>query len=264
MKWSALFLLSAACLMSSACGRSNKLIIATDATYPPFELLDEKGDFVGADIDMGRELAKYLGKDVEFRNINFDGLIAALKGGSVDLVISAMSANDERRKSIAFSDPYVKTGIAILANAKSPVQGLEDLKAPGRRIVARLGTTGETFVQEHLPQATLVTLDSDTACVMEVVKGGVDAWIYDQVSLMRYNQRHPDTTRALLKPVREESWAIGLRQGDDELRAKVNEFLVKFRADGGFKRLAEKHLVKEREMLEQQGIPFVYDMGEGK
>jgi ABC-type amino acid transport substrate-binding protein len=171
MKWFALLLLSAACLMSSACGRSNKLIIATDATYPPFEVLDEKGEFSGADIDMGRELAKYLGKDVEFRNINFDGLIAALKSGSVDMVISAMTANDERRKSIDFSDPYVKTGLAILANAKSPVNGLEDLKAPGRRVVARLGTTGAAFLQEHLPNATVVTLDSDTACVMEVVRG---------------------------------------------------------------------------------------------
>lgn len=256
-----LLLLSAACLVSSGCGRSNKLIIATDATYPPFETLNEKGEFSGADMDMGRELAKHLGREVEFRNINFDGLIAALKSGSVDIVISAMTANDERRKSIAFSDPYVKTGLAILAHAKSPVQGMNDLKAPGRRVVVRLGTTGEQFVKEHLPQATVVSLDSDTACVMEVVKGGVDAWIYDQLSLMNYHERHPDTTRALLKPVREEFWAIGLRQGDDELRTKVNEFLAKFRAEGGFKKLAEKHMAKEKGMMEAQGIPFVYEVG---
>lgn len=253
-------LLSALCLATSGCGRSNKLIIATDATYPPFEVLDEKGEFAGADIDLGRELAKHLGREVEFQNINFDGLIAALKSGSVDLVISAMTANEERRKSIAFSEPYVKTGLAILASMKSPVQNLEDLKVPGRRIVVRLGTTGEQFAKEHLPQATLVTLDSDTACVLEVVKGGVDAWIYDQLSLMNYHERHPDTTRVLLKPVREEVWAIGLRQGDDDLRAKVNDFLVKYRAEGGFKRLAEKHMAKEKAFMEAQGIPFVYDM----
>ena len=255
-----ILLLSVLCFAVSGCGRSNRLIIATDATYPPFEVLDAKGEFSGADIDLGRELAKHLGREVEFQNINFDGLIAALKSGSVDLVISAMTANEERRRSIAFSDPYVKTGLAILAHAKSPVQGLDDLKAPGRRIVVRLGTTGEQFAKEHLPQATLVSLDSDTACVMEVVKGGVDAWIYDQLSLMNYHARHPDTTRVLLKPVREEFWAIGLRQGDDELRAKVNEFLVKFRAEGGFKRLAEKHMAKEKAMMEAQGIPFVFEM----
>lgn len=264
-----LLLLSAVCLASFGCGRSEqpnapapppKLVIATDATYPPFEVLDKNGNFAGADIDLGRELAKHLGREVEFRNINFDGLIAALKSGSVDMVISSMTASEERRKSIDFSEPYVKTGLAILAHVKSPVQGLEDLKAQGRRIVVRLGTTGEQFAKEQLPQATLVSLDSDTACVMEVVKGGVDAWVYDQLSIMNYQLRHPDTTRALLKPVREEVWAIGLRQGDEELKAKVNEFLAKFRADGGFKRIAEKHMAKEKALMEAQGIPFVFDL----
>lgn len=253
-------LLCAASLASSGCDRSHKLIIATDATYPPFEFVDKTGTISGADVELGRELANHLGKKAEFQNINFDGLIAALKSGSVDIVISAMTANEERRKSIDFSEPYVKTGLALLVHGKSPVQGLEDLKAPGRRVVVRQGTTGESFAREFLPDTPRVSLDSDTACVLEVVKGGVDAWIYDQLSLMRYHKENPDTTRVLLKPVREEFWAIGVRKGDDELRAKINEFLTKFRAEGGFKRLAEKHMAKEKAMMEAQGIPFVYEM----
>jgi polar amino acid transport system substrate-binding protein len=255
-----LLLLSAVGLASSGCGRSHKLIIATDATYPPFETLDKIGQFSGADIDMGRELAKYLKKDVEFQNINFDGLIAALKSGSVDVVISAMTASEDRRKSIDFSEPYVKTGLALLVSTKSPVNGLEDLKAPGRRVVVRLGTTGEQFAKQFLPDTERVSLDTDTACVLEVVKGGVDAWIYDQLSLMNFHEQNPETTRVLLKPVREEFWAIGIRQGDDALRAKVNEFLVKFRAEGGFKKIGEKYMAKEKAMMEAQGIPFVFDI----
>ncbi len=252
-------LVCAVSLLSSGCGRSKKLVIATDATYPPFEMLDKSGGFTGADVDMGRALAKHLGREVEFQNINFDGLIAALKTGSVDLVISAMTANEERRQSIAFSDPYVKTGLALLVSAKSPVQTLDDLKVPGRKVAVRLGTTGEEFAKKFLPNTPRISLDSDTACVLEVTKGGVDAWIYDQLSLMNYNQQYPEATRVLLKPVREEFWAIGLRQGDDELRTKVNEFLIKYRAEGGFKALAEKYMAKEKKMMEAQGIPFVYD-----
>lgn len=263
-----LLLLSVACAALSGCGKSReagqgkppKLVIATDATYPPFEMLDKSGGFTGADVDMGRALAQHLGREVEFRNINFDGLIAALKSGSVDMVISAMTANEDRRKSITFSDPYVKTGLALLVSAKSPVQSLEDLKAPGRKLVVRLGTTGEQFAKEHLPDTPRVSLDTDTACVLEVTKGGVDAWIYDQLSLMNYNQQYPGATRALLKPVREEFWAIGLRQGDDDLLAKVNEFLAKYQTEGGFKALAEKYMSKEKKMMEAQGIPFVYDI----
>ncbi|MEZ0386200.1 MAG: transporter substrate-binding domain-containing protein [Verrucomicrobium sp.] len=231
-----------------------------DATYPPFEVVNEKGEFSGVSVDLGRELAKHLGREVEFRNINFDGLIAALKSGSVDCVISSMTANDERRKSIDFSDPYVKTGIAILAAAKSPVQSMEDLKAPGRRVAVRLGTTGEQYARQFLPDASLVVLDSDTACVMEVVKAGVDAWIYDQLSLMNYHDRHPEATRVLLKPLREEVWAIGFQQGNTELRERTNEFLAKFRKEGGFDKLGEKHLAKEKKLMQSLGIPFVFDL----
>ncbi len=251
------FMLSLALLVAS-CAKSNKLVIGMDATYPPFEVVNEKGEFTGVSVEMGRELAKHLGREVEFRNINFDGLIAALKSGSIDCVISSMTANDERRKSIAFSDPYVKTGLALLASKDSTVQSFEDLKAPGRRVVVRIGTTGEQFARKYLPQATLVNLDSDTACVLEVVKGGVDSWVYDQLSLMNYHERHPDTTRAMLKPVQEEVWAIGLRQEDEGLRKNINEFLAKFRAEGGFTKLGEKYLAKEKKMMEAQGIPFVF------
>ncbi len=247
-------------LVSALSAGERKLVIGMDATYPPFETVNAQGEFTGVSVDLGRELARQLGREVEFKNINFDGLITALKTGSIDLIISSMTANDERRKSIDFSEPYVKTGIALLASTKSSVQNLDDLKNAGRRVVVRLGTTGEQFARKNLPDARLVALDSDTACVMEVSKGGADAWIYDQLSLMNHHAKHPDTTRVLLKPLREEVWAIGLKKGNDELRGQVNGFLTKFRTEGGFKKLGEKHLAKEKKQMEEQGIPFVFDL----
>ena len=247
-------------IICTGCSRSGKFVIGMDATYPPFEMLDEKGDFSGVGADMGRALAAELGREVEFRNINFDGLITALKSGSIDCVISSMTANEERRKSIAFSEPYVKTGIALLVSAKSTVKTADDLKAPGRKIVVRLGTTGESYAREFLKAAQIVALDSDTACVLEVTKGGVDAWIYDQLSVMRYHTQQPDSTRVLLKPLREEVWAVALKKGDDALREKVNAFLKKYRSEGGFKKLADKYLAEEAKMMQAEGIPFVFDL----
>lgn len=241
------------------CSRSDRLIVAMDATYPPFEMLDNRGGCSGVSADLGRALAAHLGREVEFRNINFQGLIDALKTGSVDCVISSMTANDERRRSIDFSEPYVKNGLALLISAKSPVRSIEDLRRPGRKVVARLGTTGESYVREFLKEARLVSLDSDPACVLEVVNGNVDAWVYDQISIMLYHARHPEATRAALRPLREEYWAVGLRKGDDAFRDRVNEFLRKFRAEGGFARLAETHLAREKRMMAEQGIPFVFD-----
>ncbi len=247
------------CLLC-ACSRSNKLIIGTDATYPPFEFVDENGQITGVDIEVGREIAKALGREVEFRNINFDGLITALRTGSVDLVISAMTATPERRKSIDFSDPYVKTGLSILAAKNSPVHSADDLKAPGRKIVVRLGTTGESWVRENLKEAKITSLDADVSCVMEVVNENVDAWVYDQLSIMNYHAKHANETRAVLAPLREEVWAVGLKQGDEELKAKVNEALARMRNDGSFSRLAERFMAKEKQMMTAQGLPFVFEL----
>ena len=242
------------------CARSQKLIIGLDATYPPFEFKDKNGEFQGVSVDLGKAFAKHLGREVEFRNIGFDGLMAALKSGAIDCVISSMTATDERLKSIDFSDPYVKTRLALLASKNSAVQSLDDLKAPGRRVVVRLGTSGESFAKQALPNTPRVALDNDTSCVMEVVKGSADAWIYDLLSVTRYHERHPDATRALPKPVREESWAIGLKQGDGALKKQANEFLAKFRADGGFQQLAEKYLAEDQKLMRGQGLPFVFDL----
>ncbi|WP_395751065.1 transporter substrate-binding domain-containing protein [Prosthecobacter sp.] len=248
------------CLLLCTCSRSNKLIIGTDATYPPFEFGEKSGELAGVDIEVGKEIAKALGREVEFRNINFDGLITALRTGSIDLVISSMSTTPERRQSIDFSEPYVKTGLAVLAAKDSTIQNAADLKAPGRRIVVRLGTTGESWARENLKDAKIIALDADVSCVMEVVNGTVDAWIYDQVSIMIYHSKHAEKTRALLAPLREEVWAVGLKKGNEELKAKVNEVIQRMRTDGTFTKLAERFMAKEKKMMEDQGLPFVFEL----
>jgi len=253
-------LLFALLLLLTACSKRDVLVIGMDATYPPFEFVDEKGQISGVSVEIGREIGKTAGKEVEFRNINFDGLITALRTGSIDLVISSMTASDERRKSIDFSEPYVKTGLAILAGKDAPVQSVADLQAPGRKIVVRLGTTGESWARQNLPKAEIKALDLDTACVLEVVNGNVDAWVYDQLSIMNYHAKHPEKTRAILAPLREESWAVGLQQGDAARKALVNETLARMRKDGSFAKLAEQFMAKEREMMKQQGLPFVFEL----
>jgi len=247
-------------LLLTACSKRDVLVIGMDATYPPFEFVDEKGQISGVSVEIGREIGKTAGKEVEFRNINFDGLITALRTGSIDLVISSMTASDERRKSIDFSEPYVKTGLAILAAKDAPVQSVADLQTPGRKVVVRLGTSGESWARQNLPKAEIKALDLDTACVLEVVNGNVDAWVYDQLSIMNYHAKHTEKTRAILAPLRKESWAVGLQQGDAARKALVNETLARMRKDGSFAKLAEQFMAKEREMMKQQGLPFVFEL----
>ena len=254
-----LLALAVLCLIPQ-CKRSDALIIGTDATYPPFEFKSETGELAGVSIDMGKALGEYLGRPVEFRNIAFDGLITALQTRSIDIIISSMTANDERRKSLDFSAPYVTTGICLLLPKNSSIAKVEELKQGKRRIVTKIATTGEQWSRANLPNAEIVALDSDPACVLEISKGSADAWVYDQISVMNYALANPDTTKALLAPIRIEEWAVGLRHGEDELRDKISAFIAKFRAEGSFDKVAVKYLAKERDYMKQQNLPFVFEL----
>lgn len=246
-------------LMLCACNgpKNHALRVGMELTYPPFETQDKSGKPDGIGVKMAEALAKDLGRPLEIVPMEFSGLIPALQSGNVDVVISSMTATDERRKSIDFSEPYAFTGLAILTGKDSGVQSVEDLKAPGRVIAVKATTTGESWATKNLPQAKRVAFSEEAACVQEVSQGRADAFLYDQLSIFRYHKNNPETTRALLKPFVEESWAVGIGKGDDELRAKVNAFIEKFRKEGGFEKLGHTYMPEEKKLLEEMGIPFI-------
>ena len=233
------------------------LRVGMELTYPPFETQNERGQPDGVGVKMAEALAAHLGRPLKIVPMQFDGLIGALKTGSIDIVISSMTATDERRQSIEFSDPYAFTALAMLVGKDSNIRSIEDLKSTGRRLVVKATTTGESWAQKNLPHIPRVAFQDEPACVLEVAQGRADAFIYDQLSIFRYQRANASTTRAHLEPIVEEAWAIGLRKGNETLKADINKFLAKFRAEGGFARLGEQYLGEEKKLLESMNIPFI-------
>ena len=234
------------------------LRVGMELAYPPFEMVDPAGKPAGVSVRLAEALGSHLGRPVTIENIAFDGLIPALKTGKIDCIISSMTATAERAKSIAFSAPYMKSGLALLVAVESPVRSVADLDAPGRVVAVKKGTIGHSYATASLPKATVLVLDKEAAAVLEVAQGKADAFIYDPLSVYRSQLRHPDTTRAVLEIFGAESWAIGLRRGDDRLKAEVDRFLEEFRAGGGFDRLGDEFLAKEKEEFARQGLPFFF------
>lgn len=249
-------------LLLTLCGCARKaddsLKVGMELGYPPFEMTDEKGKPIGVSVDLAHALGEFLGRPVTIHNLPFDGLIPSLKTGKIDLVISSMTANEERAQSIDFSKPYVTTGLALLVGAGSTVQSIADLQQPGRVVVVKKGTTGHMYAEKHLKEATLLVLDKETSCAVEVAQGKADAFVYDQISVLQHWQQNPTTTRALLQPFQSEQWAIGIRKGNDSLRESVNAFLEAFAAKGGFEQLADRWLKPQKEAFEKLGVPFVF------
>jgi len=234
------------------------LIIGMELNYPPFEMTDTSGNPTGVGVDMAHALGAYLHRDIQIQNTPFEGLISALKTGRIDLIISSMTATDERRESIDFSDPYLATGLAILVKKDSPIAGIADVDKPGVNVVVKTGTTSATYVRDHFKNANVLTFPQDSTCALEVIQGKADAFLYDQMSIYQFAQKHPDTTRGLLAPFQKESWAIGIRKGNTELETQINAFLKDFRARHGFDALADKYLKADKEAFRKMGYPFYF------
>ena len=234
------------------------LRVGMELSYPPFEMTDTAGRPNGVSVSLARALGRYLGRPVVIENIAFDGLIAALRTGTIDCIISSMTATPERARSIAFSEPYLTTGLTLLVGRNAPIASAEDLDRSGIRVAVKMGTTAHKFAARGLEHAEVFVLSRESAAVLEVIQGKVDAFIYDSLSVYRHHRRHPETTRALLTPFREETWAIGLRKSDGQLRKETNSFLEQFKHDGGFEKLGDEFLPEEKDFFKKNGIRFYF------
>ena len=169
-----------------------------------------------------------------------------------------MTDTPERRKSIAFSDPYLTVGLGALVRQEASITSIHDLNQPGLKVAVRQGTTGQLWAQKNLKQATLVVFDQEAAAVLEVIQKKADAFLYDEMSIWKHHHEHPLATRALLSSLQQDSWAIGLRLSDGELRERVNQFLKTFRAEKGFERLGDRYLEEQKKGFVQEGVPFIF------
>lgn len=221
-------------------GEQETLIVGMQLQDPPFEMVSESGKPVGISVEIAKALASFLGKELTIRGLPFLALIPALNNKEIDCIISSMSVTPQRLEAIDFSDPYLQTGLCLLISAKSNLQNIEGADEKGRVIAVKQGTTGEVYALSRLKKAKILSLSEEAACVLEVVQGKADAFIYDRFSIYAHSKNNPKTTRAVLKPFEKEDWAIGLRKGDP-LKEKINLFLRQFLALGKMKQLLEPY-----------------------
>lgn len=232
-------LLALLLLLIAACDRGDALVVGTEPEFPPFESKNEKGEFVGFDMDLVRALAKHLGRDLEIREMSFDSLPTAVQNGSIDIIASGMTADAERAKTLAFSDPYFHTVLCLLVNKDAGIGKPDD--ADGKPIVVKLGTTGANLAPKRFPNSEITTLESEGACALEVVQGRAAAFVYDRHSIRRHADAHPKTTKAVLDPLSSEPYALAMKKGNEEFVKKVNAFLKEFRKSGEYATLYKKH-----------------------
>ena len=236
------------------------LKVGMELAYPPFEMSTKDGVPSGVSVDMAYALGKYLDREVIIENIAWDGLIPSLKTKKIDIIISSMTITDERKKVIGFSDGYAKSSLAILTNNKSNIVSIDDLNKSGKTVAVKKGSTGHLYAKDNLKNANVLVFDKESACVLEVVQGKADGFIYDQLTIYKNWSQHQDTTTPILASFQKdfEHWGIALRKDDADLKKSINAFIAQSKEDGTFDKLSYKYLKEARETFDKLNIPFFF------
>ena len=243
-----------------ASSEKKPLVVAMELAYPPFETKDVNGNPSGLSVDLITQFAEEYNYDITIQDTAWDGLIPSLQTGMADCVISSMTITDERAQQVDFSDPYAVAQLALLTNTSAGITSIDDLNQAGRSVAVKTGSTGDIYATNNLPNANIVRLADESACVTEVVQGKVDAFIYDQLTIYRNQQSNPDTTTAVYIPFQNpEHWGIAVQKGNTELLNQLNEFIAKCKQDGTFDRLTDKYLSQEHAVFEQLGFKWFFD-----
>ncbi|MCB9902718.1 MAG: transporter substrate-binding domain-containing protein [Planctomycetota bacterium] len=219
------------------------LIVALEPEFKPFEYLDDEGTLMGFDVDLAREIGKELGVGVQFRSVEWESILPSLLSGDADLIVSGMTATEERAQKVAFTRPYHQTiTCLLLSTERAPgVADFEELNEPGRIVVVKEGTTGALAATERLKRATVKAYPTELAAAQEVATGLADAFLYDLVSIRNHHERAPSTTYVLDAPVTSEPYAIACRRDEPETVKRLDAILSAMEADGRLDALHQRY-----------------------
>lgn len=224
--------------------QKQKIIVGSDTTFAPLEFQDQNtGKYVGFDVDLIYEIAKVENLEVDFKSMPFDGLIAGLVANQIDVAISSMSIDEDRKKSVDFSDPYYKSGLSISVQAKNDkIKGLEDLK--GKTIAVQSGTTGEKEARK-VPGAKIVSFTNSDQTFMELKNGGADAVINDYPVTLYFIKQGNQDVKIVGERLTSEDYGIAVPKGKTELLNKINHGLKELKKNGKYKEFYVKWFGEE-------------------
>jgi polar amino acid transport system substrate-binding protein len=219
------------------------LRVGLEAGYLPFEMADKKGNFIGFDVDVAKEMAKAMGVKLEIVNTAWDGIIPALVTKKFDIIMSGMTITQERNLKINFADPYIIVGQTILLNKKheGKVNSYKDLNSPEYTITSKLGTTGEQAIKRMIPKATYKSFEVESEAALEVLNGKADATVYDLPFCATFMaQQGAGKLIFLDKPFTYEPLAWAIRKGDPDFMNWLNNFLRQLKNDGRYDKIYDK------------------------
>ncbi len=254
LKKIAAFILSAAIVVALAgCGakkdsgkssseKSDTLVMGTNASFPPYEYVDDNNKIVGIDAEIAQAIADKLGMKLEIKDMEFDSLIPAVKSDSIDVVLAGMTVTDERKQSVDFSDSY-STGVqVIIVKEGSDIKSPDDLK--GKKIGVQAGTTGDSYCTLDYSQDSVKQFSNGSLAVAALANGQVDCVVIDNEPAKNYVAANTGL-KILDTEYVTEDYAIAVSKDNPDLLKKINTALKELKDAGKIDEIVGKYIKAE-------------------
>lgn len=219
-----------------------KLIMSTNAAFPPYEMTTDSGEFEGIDIETVQAIADKLGLELQIDDMDFDAALLAVQQGKSDMVMAGVTVTDERQNVMDFTDSYA-TGIqSIIVKEDSDIASVDDLA--GKKIGTQRGTTGYLYCSDDFGDENVVAYDDGLTAVQMLNNGQVDCVVIDNAPAKEFIAANPGL-KLLDTAYVEESYAIGIGKGNTELKDAINTALEELKADGTLQAIVDKYITAE-------------------
>lgn len=211
----------------TGCGKKdNQLVMVTEAGFAPYEYY-ENGEIVGVDIDIAKEIAKYLGKELVIKDVSFDSIINEVKSGKSDFGAAGISYTEERAKEVDFTIDYsISKQVIIVKEGINKIDNLDN-----KRIALQLGSVADSYVTKNYKNAKVIRQKKYLAAIEDLKNDKVDLVIMDELPAKEILKNNPGLV-VLNRELFTDKYGMVVRKGNDELLKAINKVLSDLIADG--------------------------------
>lgn len=225
-------------LLTGCKSDDNKLILATEAGFAPYEYYQD-GEIVGVDIDIAREIAASLGKELVIKDVSFDFIINEIKSGKSDIGAAGMSITKERLEEVDFSVEYAVSNQVVIVPMDSKITSIDQIS--NQRIAVQLGTVADSYVNENYKDATVIRQKKYLSMVEDLKAGKVDLIIMDLLPASEIVKSN-DGLKILDEYLFTDKYGMAIKKGNKELLDKVNDVLTRLMSEGKIEEYTIKHM----------------------
>lgn len=223
------------------------LTMSTSADFPPYEMTDDNGGFIGIDVEVAEAIAKKLGLTLQINDMGFDASITACQNGASDIVMAGLTVNEDRLAVINFSDSYAKGVQVVIVKEDSDITSIDDLE--GKQIGTQMGTTGYFYCSDTpdnggYGEENVTAYESGITAVEALKNGQVDCVVIDNEPAKVFVKENPGL-KILDTEFTNEDYAIGVNKSNTALLDAINGALAELISEGTFQNIVDKYITAE-------------------